>query len=149
MDKENLYQYLAAEAEIEQIKRLIKEIERREQELWSAVTYGAGKDNSGMPRAHNHEHPDSKLVRYVDAAERLRKSGERLKERYIDMLLSLDERQLRVEEAVDGLPLQNRQVLRAKYLEGMEWPEMCREFNYSKRQLQRYLAEGVDMLERM
>jgi len=56
------------------------------------------------------------------------------------------ELEARVERAIETLPKREAYLIRLRYIQGMEWMEICSEMNYSWRQVHRIHAEALQLL---
>lgn len=146
MDEMRLSRYRETKTEIDQLRRVIEKVEERE-ELWSAITSGVARIGDGMPRAGNHGHPDDKLVNFISRDEELEREIKNLLAYYRAKLKLLTAEQLAVEKAIDALPDKERKVLRAYYIEGMDWEEAEKKLNYSRRHLYRIHDRAIEILE--
>ena len=110
------YQYLKRR-ELE----LAEEIEElRSQYTGHAIRY------SDMPKAHNAEHDLS------DYAAKLDKLFERLKERKTDTIRAYYE----IEDAIETVEdMQERELLRLRYLRGMRWEAVAERIGYTERRM--------------
>ena len=73
---------------------------------------------TGMPFSPGSGESESTQERLADRTMELRA-------KYADKIAELTERQLAIEQAIDALPSTMRQLLRARYIEGLTWEEVC------------------------
>ena len=132
MTKEELRSYRALAAERRQLEALLEEIESS---LYSAKVQRL----TGMPLAPGSGESGS-------AQERLADRTMELRARYARNIAELSERQLAIEQAIDALPSTMRQLLRARYIEGLAWEDVCVRMRYSWRQTHRLHAEALRRL---
>lgn len=70
----------------------------------------------------------------------------RLQEKYREKLFDLESEQLEIESVIDSLPSPERQVLRARYVEGLSWEDICTRVRFAWAQTHRIHASGLRML---
>lgn len=95
-----------------------------------------GKAMDGMPRSTGGGGDLSGIV-----AERLE-----LLDRYHAKIAELHKAQLEIEEMIEGLGPLERTLVRAKYIEGHTWEEVCVIMAYSWRQVHRIHSRVLDKL---
>lgn len=132
MTKEELRSYRALTKERKQLETLLEEIESP---LYSAKVQRL----TGMPFSPGSGESGSAQERLADRAMELRA-------RYAEDIAELAERQLAIEQAIDALPSTMRQLLRARYIEGLTWEEVCVGIGYGWRQTHRIHAEALQKL---
>lgn len=133
MTKEELRSYRALTKERKQLETLLEEIESP---LYSAKVQRL----TGMPSASGSGESGS-------AQERLADRTMELRARYAEDIAELAERQLAIEQAIDALPSTMRQLLRARYIEGLTWEEVCVCIGYGWRQTHRVHAEALQRMK--
>ena len=132
MNKEELRDYRALTKERKQLETLLEEIESP---LYSAKVQRL----TGMPFSPGSGESGSTQERLADRTMELRA-------KYADKIAELTERQLAIEQAIDALPSTMRQLLRARYIEGLTWEEVCVSIGYGWRQTHRIHAEALQKL---
>lgn len=70
----------------------------------------------------------------------------RLRDKYLEKLYELESEQLEIESAIDALPSPEREVLRARYIEGLSWDDICTHVRFAWAQTHRIHASGLRML---
>lgn len=81
-----------------------------------------------------------------NAAEDLSIKHLELLERYRGKLAELTLEQLAIEDAIERLPVRERNVLRAYYIRGLTWEETCVAVEYSWSQVHRIHARALKLL---
>lgn len=117
------------------IVRELQQLERHLADLQDRILPG-GKAMDGMPRSPGGGGDLSGIV-----AERLE-----LLDRYHAKTAELHKAQLEIENMIDGLDPRERTLVRAKYIEGHTWEEVCVIMAYSWRQVHRIHARVLDKL---
>ena len=135
MTKEELRSYRALTKERKQLETLLEEIESP---LYSAKVQRL----TGMPFS-----PGTGSGESGSAQERLADRTMELRARYAEDIAELAERQLAIEQAIDALPSTMRQQLRARYIEGLTWEEVCVGMGYGWRQTHRIHAEALQRMK--
>lgn len=133
MTKEELRSYRALTKERKQLETLLEEIESP---LYSAKVQRL----TGMPSASGSGESGSAQERLADRTMELRAE-------YAENIAELAERQLAIEQAIDALPSTMRQLLRARYIEGLTWEEVCVCIGYGWRQTHRIHAEALQRMK--
>lgn len=118
MDKHTLQQYRS-------IKREIAHLEEEKQRVLDRLLSPAAPD--GMPHARGNQ--DS-----IGQAIARRDRYQRLIDRKLDELIALREE---IERAIEGLPSQDRELIRLRYIEGLRWEEIAVKLHYGYRQILR------------
>lgn len=125
------------------IVREMQQLEQHMADLEDRILPG-GKKFDGMPRQPGAGGDLSDIV-----AERLE-----LVERYRAKIDELHQAQLTIERMIEGLDPLERRLMRAKYIEGHTWEEVCVIMSYCWRQVHRIhsrvlvkLAESEDIQE--
>lgn len=129
MTKEELKKYQALKREQTQI----------EEKLWELdATYGDPKTAKmdGMP----HGSPSGAGL------ERIVARYTELKERYYAKLADIIAQQIAIEDAIDSLSPTERQLLRYRYIDGLEWEAVCVKMTYSWRQTHRIHGRALARL---
>jgi DNA-directed RNA polymerase specialized sigma24 family protein len=132
MTKEELRAYQTIKREAAQIER---ELERLEAEMYGP----RGSQLDDMPKAPHHKPGgpvESLAIRHAD-----------LVTKYREFLAALKAQQLRIEEAINGLEPRQRMLMRYRYIDGLEWEEVCVAMKYSWTQTHRIHAEALKRLE--
>lgn len=135
MTKEELRSYRALTKERKQLETLLEEIESP---LYSAKVQRL----TGMPFS-----PGTGSGESGSAQERLADRTMELRAEYAENIAELAERQLAIEQAIDALPSTMRQLLRARYIEGLTWEEVCVCIGYGWRQTHRIHAEALQRMK--
>jgi len=112
MDKETLRQYRSLQREIDDLEREKRRVLDR---------YLAPAELTGMPGAGG---KDSSL----EAVVVRRVQYQQLIDDKLDVLIDLRQQ---IEAAIEGLPSDERRILRLYYVEGMRWEQVALEINYS------------------
>lgn len=126
--KQRLKSYDGIVQEIRQIEGLLAALEDR--------MLPGGKAMDGMPRSPGGGGDLSDIV-----AEKLD-----LQDKYIAKKAELNREQLEIENMIDGLNSLERQLIRAKYIEGHTWEEVCVIISYCWAQTHRIHAGILDKL---
>lgn len=72
-----------------------------------------------------------------------------LREFYREKLEALATTQLEIERAIEDLSYTERKLVRLRYIDGMEWHQVCVGINYSWQQTHRIHARVLEKLERV
>ena len=129
MTKERLRNYRALKREREQLAALLEELE---------TTMYAPRSQclSGMPSSESRsgsDKMDSLIVRHAQ-----------LEERYRAKIAELTEELHAVEAAIEALRSSvERSLLRWRYIEGLNWEEVCEKMSYSWAQTHRVHAQAL------
>lgn len=130
MDKETLLQYQKNRKEILQLR---EEIDA----LWGRLLAPGTTKYSGMPTAHGgNSDPTGDGVAAADA----------LLFKYQKKHQELCAMQLAIETAIDSLDPVSRTLLRARYIKGSQWENICFELGYSWRQTHRLHRRALEKL---
>lgn len=124
--KRRLGEYQATRREAEQIMATL-------QTLTGAPS---GVQLDGMPRGSGVGDPVAAIVAQRGALEA----------RYWDKVRDLYTAQERIEALIESLDSVERQILRARYIEGKTWEEVCVAVSYGWRQTHNYHAQALDKL---
>ena len=118
MDKQQLRQY----------RRLIREIDRRENEKRRILDrYLSPPQLTGMPASHGSPDRIATVVAQRDRYQRI-----------IDSLLDeLNALREWIEATIASLPSADRELIRMRYIDGMRWEEISVELGYSYRHTHR------------
>lgn len=73
----------------------------------------------------------------------------RLRQTYEEKLLALETEQLEIEKSIESLPSPERQVLRARYLEGLTWEKVCAVAHFEWTHTHRIHASGLKKLSEL
>ena len=130
MTKEELRSYRHLLLETEQIREQLQRMESRmyspRGQIFSSTPHsatGRGRSMEDLVAAHI-----------------------RLTDKYKQRLYELESDRLRIENALDSLPSPERQVLRARYIDGLEWDDVCTRVRFSWAQTHRIHASGLRRL---
>lgn len=130
MDKNTLKSY-------QSIKREIRQIEGRLAQLEAAATAPGAQRLTGVPVYHNEDH--DRMADYVAKADELRTL-------YHEKMVELLDTEKRIEEAIMSLDGSHRILIRARYIEGKRWEEICVALNYGWAQVHRMHGEALEIL---
>lgn len=130
MTKERLRNYYTLKCEAAQLREKIIELE-------SLAASPSSPSLSGMPSGGHSGGSalENAVVRIAD-----------LRQLYIKKLGDLVTEQSVVEFAISGLDPTERQLMRARYLDGMKWEEVCVAIGYSWQQTHRIHARALSKL---
>lgn len=123
--KERLLSYLDIKAERRQIEREIARLADPKGTNWD-----------GMPRGSVGGDVMAGIVAKRDA----------LRRKYEAKLADLTAAQTEIEETIDGLEPKERRLMRYRYIDGLEWEEVCVKMCYSWRQTHRLHSAILDKL---
>lgn len=131
MTKERLRDYRRLKFELQQVKHQLEEMETR---MYSAK----GQIVTDMPHAPsgNGRSMEDMVAVHI-----------RLKEKYLDKLKKIEAEQYDVECAIDSLPLVERQVLRARYIDGLNWEQVCDAVYFGWTQTHKIHSRALRMLK--
>lgn len=115
MTKERLRKY-------QKIKRERLQLERRLEEVETWLYYPKIPQLSDMPRGGSTEEnaQESMAIYHIE-----------LQQLYRDKIEELAKEQLAIEKAIEPLGSTARELMRARYLDGLKWEEVCVRINYS------------------
>lgn len=82
-------------------------------------------------------------------AESEQESLQPLLELYRKKLDALVERQVRIEQAIDSLEPVERDLLRYRYIDGMEWHQVANKIHYSQQQTYRLHEKALKKLKNL
>lgn len=124
--KQELKSYTHLKKEIEQLQEQIKQLNQQIYMVSSTKITGA-PGGSGSPDkiADNIARLDE-LMRY-----------------YMDKLQVVVMRQEQIEKEIEQLPEQERVLMRYRYIEGLEWENICIEMHYAWAQIHRIHASAL------
>lgn len=129
MTKEELKSFCALSREADQLRDRITELRAR------AASCGGGMD--GSPRAPGtHSKVEAAVIRIDEATKR-----------YAAKIADIIALQIRIEEAIELLPTDERRLIRFRYLDGMTWERVCVSLGYSWRQTHRLHDKALRHLE--
>lgn len=123
--KARLLNYLDIKAERRQIELELKRL-----------TDPKGTNWDGMPRGSGGGDVMAGIVAKRDA----------LRRKYEAKLEELTAAQTEIEETIDGLEPKERRLMRYRYIDGLEWEEVCVKMCYSWRQTHRLHSAILDKL---
>lgn len=124
--KRQLREYTAIKAERAQIEQQLRHLDGAP----------SGTRLDGMPRGSGTGDPVARIGNLRAA----------LKEKYQDKLASLLQAQLHVEDMIESLGPVERKLLRHRYIEGLEWEDVCVAMSYSWRQTHNIHARALNRL---
>lgn len=133
MTKEQLRNYVDLKKELEHIKVLKEEIETK--------LYGTkAQQLTGMPNAHGGAGQSDRIEELIDKRAKLL-------ERYRSLEIRLEEELMEIEAAIETVPdPKARTLLRLKYVDGLEWVEVCSRIGYEWAQTHRIHADALRMI---
>lgn len=123
--KARLFSYLDIRAERKQIEREIARLADPKGTNWD-----------GMPRGSSGGDVMASIVAKRDT----------LRRKYEAKLVELTAAQTEIEETIDGLEPKERRLMRYRYIDGLEWEEVCVKMCYSWRQTHRLHSAILDQL---
>lgn len=129
MTKDRLRNYQNIKKERDQLRQQLEEIE-------AALYYPKIQRLTSMPTAPVDGNPQEDLaIHHIE-----------LQARYKAKIEELAAEQLAIEEAVDKLEPRARMLMRYRYIEGLQWEEVCCRMSYSWKQTHRIHGEALRML---
>lgn len=131
MTKEQLKAYI-------EIKRELADLQRRREELETALYSPRAQVLDGMP----HSGPGVSYVR----EERMESKAEVLA-MYKAKEAELQDALLDIEFAIAMLDPRERQLVRLHYIDGLKWEQVCLEMDYSWRQVHRIHSSALNKLK--
>lgn len=129
MTKEELKKYQALKKERAQIEEKLWELEAT---IGDPKTAKIDAEPHGSPSGSGLERI---VARYIE-----------LKERYDAKLADIIAQQIAIEDAIDSLSPTERQLLRYRYIDGLQWEEVCVMMTYSWRQTHRIHGRALARL---
>ena len=110
---------------------------RQELDRVEASMDGPGGSNmDGMPRGPGTGDPVLAIVSQHLA----------LKEKYLQLLGELSRAQSEIEDLINVLPPRDRVLMRLRYIQGLQWEEVCLAVGYSWAQTHREHAKALDAI---
>lgn len=149
MTKERLRHYSSVVMEKKQLLEQLEELIERDHEIWSILTSVTAQPSNGMPRGGGGVIPDNKMVEYLARRQEISKECRELLLLYHQKVNELHAEQLEIERAIDTLDIDERRIMRCKYIEGRTWEEACVECNYSWTQIHRIHRSALEKLKRI
>ena len=132
MNRERLRAFRDARYELIQLKGQLGEMEAR---MYSPK----GQSITGLPSSHG----GGRTMEDLAAAHI------RLGELYNEKILHIEMEQYAIEKAIEDLTPEERRVIRARYLEGRSWDQVCRSVHYEWAQTHRIHAAALRKLEKV
>lgn len=130
MNKERLYAFRAMLRETDQLREQIDSLESR---MYSPK----GQILTDMPKGGGDGHSmDNLTINHLQ-----------LIERYRGKLSKIEQEQIAIEEAIEGLPTSERMVIRYRYFDCRRWEDICVRMSYSWPQIHRIHASALRHLE--
>lgn len=128
--KKRLNSYRELRAERDQILEELRQVE-------SCINAPGGPNMDGMPRSPGAGNPVERLVVKLIT----------LQNRYKEQLIKLADSQEQIEEMIQGLadPVERR-LARFRYVDGLNWEDVCDKMCYSWRQTHRIHGRLLDKL---
>lgn len=132
MTKERLREYQKLKHEQQQIREQLDKVE-------AVLFYPKNQQLTGMPSAPVDGNPQEDLaIHHIE-----------LVEKYKTKMAELAEEQLAIEKAIDTLDPTARMLMRYRYIDGLQWEEVCIKICYSWRQTHRLHGEALLKLKEM
>lgn len=129
MTKEKLKSYRALKMETDQLRERLEEVQ-------TSLYSPRAPQLTGMPSGGSHSGGLEGAVARLTEIEEL----------YQKKLEALTAAQLAVERAIEGLPSMERQLMRARYVDGLSWEAVCVVIGYSWQQTHRIHARALAAL---
>lgn len=110
---------------------------RQELDRVEASMDGPGGSNmDGMPRGSGTGDPVLAIV----------SQHMELKDKYLQLLGELSRAQAEIEDLINVLPPRDRVLMRLRYIQGLQWEEVCLAVGYSWRQTHRTHSKALDTI---
>ena len=106
------------------------------QQLEAVMDSPSGPNYDGMPKSQGVGNPVERMV--IKHLE--------LVDRYKAQLSKLAAAQLAIEEMIENLEPTERRLARFRYIDGLNWDDVCERMNYSWRQTHRIHGKMLDKL---
>lgn len=133
MDKKELKHRLNLYRDLELERAQI----RQELERVEAAMHGPGGSNmDGMPRGSGAGDPVLAIVSQHIA----------LKDKYLQLLGELSRAQAEIEDLINVLPPRYRVLMRLRYIQGLQWEEVCVSVGYGWSQTHHIHAKALDTI---
>lgn len=131
MTKERLKRYRALKAEAEQIRQKLLELE-------SAMYSPKAQRLTGMPRSGGGGSVQDLLTpRHIE-----------LQQVYVAKLAEITAEQIAIENAINDLEPLERMLLRYRYIDGLEWSDICIRINYEWTRTHEYHNRALRQLRK-
>ena len=131
MDKKMLYQYKSIKLEIKRLQDRIKQLQLD-------ASAPSIQRMTGMPFYHDMDY--DKFSEYMSRKQEL---IDALSEK----MTKLMEEEKSIENAIDGLSSVQRRLMRYRYIDGLEWNDICTEMNYGWAQIHRIHGAALQALK--
>ena len=115
MTKEDLKEYTSIKKELKQIQFKLKELEERKTSIKSMII-----SDMNVQTSHNNNSIEDLLIKIEECIEEYNKKE-----------IKLYNKQLEIENCINGLEPTERIIMRLRYIEGYKWEKVCVETNYS------------------
>ena len=115
MTKDNLKEYTSIKKELKQIQFKLKELEERKTSIKSMII-----SDMNVQTSHNNNSIEDLLIKIEECIEEYNKKE-----------IKLYNKQLEIENCINGLEPTERIIMRLRYIEGYKWEKVCVETNYS------------------
>ena len=124
---------------LQRYTELLEEIDNQSERLMrleSSMTAPRSLNMDGMPRGTGTGDPVLAIVSQHLA----------LKEKYLQLLGELSRAQSEIEDLINVLPPRDRVLMRLRYIQGLQWEEVCLAVGYSWRQTHRTHSKALDAI---
>lgn len=115
MTKDDLKEYTSIKKELKQIQFKLKELEERKTSIKSMII-----SDMNVQTSHNNNSIEDLLIKIEECIEEYNKKE-----------IKLYNKQLEIENCINGLEPTERIIMRLRYIEGYKWEKVCVETNYS------------------
>ena len=115
MTKDDLKEYTSIKKELKQIQFKLKELEERKTSIKSIII-----SDMNVQTSHNNNSIEDLLIKIEECIEEYNKKE-----------IKLYNKQLEIENCINGLEPTERIIMRLRYIEGYKWEKVCVETNYS------------------
>ena len=115
MTKDDLKEYTSIKKELKQIQFKLKELEERKTSIKSMII-----SDMNVQTSHNNNSIENLLIKIEECIEEYNKKE-----------IKLYNKQLEIENCINGLEPTERIIMRLRYIEGYKWEKVCVETNYS------------------
>lgn len=123
----------------------LKQIERRIDELETRLYHLRSPSLTGIPRAQTTVSGSVQERAADQYAEKL----DELRRFYAQEGAKLAERCKAVEDAINRLPLRLRTLMRAHYVEGLRWSQVCELYPYSWERVMQLHRRALELIKNM
>ena len=130
MTIKDLRAYQMAKKDAEKIEEELKELESR-------LTSPKAPNLDGMPKASGVTGMDDLIIRYLD-----------LQQKYEEMVNKMFKTFDEINEEINGLPSDERYIIRCRFVLGLTIRETAEESNYSEAQVKRIQRRGMSKISK-